>query len=133
MAADPLAVLARLRLLETRAAQQRLAMQLSHAAAAAARVVAAEGALLEERSAGDPADYATWLPRALAERERAAVAERLAESSLQAAQLALAGCRAAERAVALLREQHAAEARRRAERRQQMLLDDAAQRFRRPE
>lgn len=133
MPADPLAVLARLRGLETCAAQQRLATQLGRVAAAAARVAAAEGALLEERGAGDPAGYAAWLPRALAERDRAALAERLAEDSLQAAQSALAECRAAERAVARLREQRAAEARRQAGRRQQALLDDAAQRSRRQE
>ncbi|MDI3307427.1 MAG: hypothetical protein QJR07_21085 [Acetobacteraceae bacterium] len=131
MPPDPLAVLARLRSLETRAAQQRLATQLGRAAAAAARVAAAEGALLEERGAGSPADYAAWLPRALAERERAALAERQAEDSLHMAQAALAECRAAERAVERLREQRTAEARRRSGRRQQMLLDDAAQRFRR--
>jgi hypothetical protein len=132
MPADPLAVLARLRGLETRAAQQRLAGQLGRVAAVAARVVVAEGALLEERDAGDPADYASWLPRALAERERAALAERLAETSLQTARSALADCRAAERAVERLREQHAAEARLQAGRRQQAPLDDAAQRSRRP-
>lgn len=132
MPADPLAVLARLRGLETRAAQQRLATQLARAEAATVRVVAAEAALLEERSAGDPADYASWLPRALAERERTVVAERLAEDSLRTAQSALADCRAAERAVERLREQRAAEARRQAGRRQQALLDDAAQRSRRP-
>ncbi|WP_431270436.1 hypothetical protein [Dankookia sp. P2] len=75
----------------------------------------------------------SWLPRGLAARDRAALAQDQAATRRRDAQAVLAECRAAERAVDLLRDRRAAEARRRARRRVQALLDEAARRSRNAE
>ena len=129
MPRDGLAALARLRRLETVEAKRKLALQLSQEAVAAERLATAAAALQEEH-ATDAAAWRLWLPRGLAERERAALARDHAAARRGAAQAGLAECRAAERAVELLRERRAAEARRGALRRAQALLDEAAQRRR---
>ncbi|TCZ61249.1 hypothetical protein [Roseicella aquatilis] len=123
-----LAALARLRRLETAEAQRRLAVQAGQEAAAAGRLAAA-GAALRGEHAADAEAWRLWLPRGLAERDRAGLARAQEESRLQAAQALLAEARAAERAVEWLRERRAAEARRAAERRAQALLDEAAARL----
>lgn len=129
MTRDPLASLARLRGLETAEAKRRLALLLGQEAAAAERHAAATAALPMEYAAGDAA-WRTWLPRGLAARDRAALAQDQAVARRQEAQAALAACRAAERAVDLLRDRRAIEARRLALRQAQALLDEAAQRRR---
>ena len=129
MARDPLAALARLRGVETAEAKRRLAVQLGQEAVAAERLAAAAAALSAEHAAGDAA-WRLWLPRGLAARDRAVLAQDQAAARRRDAQALLAECRAAERSVALLQERRAAEARRLALRRAQALLDEAAQRGR---
>jgi uncharacterized tellurite resistance protein B-like protein len=129
MARDPLARLARLRRIETEAARRRLGQAAGRADDAKAREAAAGAALTEERAA-HAGDYATWLPRGLAERDRAAVARRIAEAALAETRLALGEARAAERAVELLQEARAEAAACRAARRAQALLDEAGLRRR---
>jgi hypothetical protein len=131
MARDALEALARLRRLETVEARRRLAVPLAQEAAAAERLAAAAAALHAEH-APDGGAWRLWLPRGLAERDRAALAHGQALARLREAQAGLAACRAAERAVGMLREQRAAEARREALRGEQALLDEAAQRPRPP-
>lgn len=129
MARDPLAALARLRSLETSEAKRRLALQVGQEAVATERLVAATAALPAEYAAGDGA-WRLWLPRGLAARDRAALALDQAAGRRRDGQAVVADCRAAERAVELLRERRAAEARRQALRRGQALLDEAARRAR---
>jgi len=129
MADDPLGALARLRRLETAEARRRLAVQLGQEAAAERRLGAAAAALPAEHAL-DGAAWRLWLPRGLAERDRAALARDYAAARRGAAQALLAECRAAERAVAQLREARAEAARRLALRRDQARLDEAAQRTR---
>jgi flagellar biosynthesis chaperone FliJ len=125
MARDPLEVLARLRRLEVEQGRRLLASQREAADAAEARAAAAEAALHAEAGAA-AADYAAFLPRALAERERAAAAVRRAQAALEVARAALADRRAQERAVERLTELRAATAREAAAKREQILLDDHA-------
>jgi flagellar export protein FliJ len=127
---DPLATLARLRSLETDLARQRLAESLGRVAAAEARAATAAGALQAEQGAGQPADYATWLRRGLAERDRAARTLALTEAQSEVARTGLAGARTAERSLERLREQRREAAAERAERRAALLLDDFAARRR---
>lgn len=129
MARDGLGALARLRRLEVAEARRRMALMLAQEAAAAERLAGA-GAALRAEAAADATSWRLWLPRGLAERDRAALARDQAAVRRDQAQDALAEARAAERAVELLREQQAAAARRRAARREQALLDDVAQRRR---
>ncbi|TDH64651.1 hypothetical protein E2C06_01545 [Dankookia rubra] len=129
MARDPIAALARLRWLETAEAKRRLAVQVGQETAAAERHAAAAAALPAEHAVGDAA-WRLWLPRGLASRDRAALAQDQAATRRRDAQAVVAECRAAERAVELLRERRAAEARRRALRQAQALLDEAARRRR---
>jgi flagellar biosynthesis chaperone FliJ len=127
---DPLATLARLRKLETDLARQRLAESLGRVAAAEARAIAAAGALRSEQGAGPPVDYAAWLRRGLAERDRAARALALTEARSEQARTGLAGARTAERSLERLREQRREAMADRAERRATLLLDDLASRRR---
>ena len=81
---DPLAALARLRRLETGAARRRLAEDAGAPARGRARAARPARRCWPSRAPGAPADYAAWLGRGLAERDRAALsaahaAERLAE------------------------------------------------------
>lgn len=123
-----LAALARLRRLETAEAQRRLAVQAGREAAAAEHLATAAAALRGEHAA-DAEAWRLWLPRGLAERDRAGLAREQEAARRQAAQDLLVEARAAERAVEWLRERRAAEARRAAERRAQALLDEAAARL----
>ncbi|MGG5818516.1 flagellar FliJ family protein [Falsiroseomonas sp. HW251] len=123
MPRDPLAVLARLRRLEVEQARRILASQQEALSAAAARAAAADAALDAERH-GAPADYAAFLPKGLAERERAAQALRRAQGSLELARMALADRRTRQRAVEMLAEGRANAARRDAARREQLGLDE---------
>lgn len=118
MARDPLEALARLRRHAVTMERRRLAERLAGLTAAEARQAATAAALVEE-AAGDPADFAAWLPRGLA------------ESRVAAAQDAVAAARAEELALELLRERRAAEEARKAARRAQAALDEAAARRRR--
>lgn len=128
MAHDPLATLTRLRRLESDEARRLLGEANARLAAAEARAAAAEAALATEAGQGDGGDYSRWLPRALAERDRAARAVQFAADSAALARQGLAERRAAERALEELREARAAAARRQAARRAQILLDEAAAR-----
>lgn len=127
MPRDPLTVLARLRRLEVEQARRMLASQQEALTAAHARAAAAETALASEQGS-DPADYAAFLPKGLAEREKAAQAVRRAQASLEVARVALAERRTRERAVELLQAQRDAAARQDAARREQAVLDEAATR-----
>lgn len=119
---DPLVTLARLGRLKTEEARRRLSERLDALGAAEARQAAAQEALAAEADqarSGEVSEapvpvgaYAAWLPRGLAERDRAAAALRLQAGRAEAAREALAGSRAEERAVELLREARAAERRR---------------------
>ena len=128
MARDPLTVLARLRRLEVEQARRMLASQREERDAAATRAAAAEEALRAEAD-GSSVDYAAFLPRGMAERERAAAALRRAQAALELARIALADRRAQERAVEQLAELRAATAQAEAARREQALLDDRAGRL----
>jgi hypothetical protein len=129
MPRDPLDALARLRRLETAEARRRLATQTVQEAAATERRATADAALRAEHAVGDAA-WRLWLPRGLAERDRAALARSQALTRLREAQAGLAACRAAERATEVLQERRAAEMRRLALRRDQGLLDEVAGRAR---
>jgi hypothetical protein len=128
MARDPLAALARLRRLESDAARRVLGEANTRLAAAEARAASASAALAAEARPGGEGDYGRWLLRGLAERDRANRAAGFATDSAELAQQGLAECRAAERALGLLREARAAASRRKALRRAQALLDEAAAR-----
>ncbi|MBL6454796.1 hypothetical protein JMJ55_05635 [Belnapia sp. T6] len=126
MQRDPLAALARLRRLETDMARRALAEAEARLLAAEARASAADSALSAEAGEGMPAEYGAWLRRGLAERDRAARSLGFAEGGAAQARAVLAGHRAAERALANLRESRAEAERRAAARRAQALLDEAA-------
>ncbi len=124
MPRDPLAVLLRLRGLEVLQAQRRLADRLSALSQAEMRAQAACDALREE-GAGDAAELAAWLPRGLAERDRAAALRAQRAASADQARQAVAEARIAQRATETLRAQRREEQRRSEERRNQALLDAA--------
>lgn len=132
MPRDPLAVLARLRRIETDRARRLVAERLARESGAEAGHAAACTALVTEReaAAAHPAAHAAWLPRALAARDRTALARDLAVRDTAAARDALAEARAAERALEMLAEARAAEARRAALRAEQARLDAFAARRR---
>ncbi|MDN3567071.1 hypothetical protein ACFQY5_07725 [Paeniroseomonas aquatica] len=132
MARDPLGALARLRRLETTEAKRRLGEAFHRLGAAEARVAEASARLQAETVAAAPADYAAWLRRGLAERDRAGIAHGLARAGAATAQAVLAEARAAERGLDALREARQAAAAQGAERRAQALLDEAATRRRGP-
>jgi hypothetical protein len=125
MRRDPLAVLLRLRGVETLLARRRLAEDLAAGAAAETKAEAARVALGEEARSAGGADHAAWLPRGLAERDRAVEETRRAGARAVESATALGTARAAERAVERLAETRAAEARREAVRREQVQLDEA--------
>jgi flagellar export protein FliJ len=128
MPPDPLSALARLRRFQVTTARRHLADRHAAAELAVRRQEEAAAALRVEGAQGDAAAYAAWLPRGLAEHDRARLAAHQAESRVAEAQDALGAARAAERLVETLREARAEEARRAALRRGQALLDEAATR-----
>ena len=123
---DPLASLARLRRLETGAARRRLAEAAGCLLVAEDRAGAAGAALLTEQGAGTPADYAAWVGRGMAERDRAALGVAHAAERSAAAQAALAEARVAERCIEQLMRDRAAAAGALAQRKAQAATDDAA-------
>ena len=123
---DPLASLARLRRLQTGAARRRLAEDADRSLAAEARAEAAGAALLAERDAGAPADYAAWIGKGIAERDRTALGATHAAKRLAEGRAALAEARAAERCIEQLMRDRAAAAKSRQERKAQAATDDAA-------
>ena len=125
MARDPLLALARLRRLETDAARRRLGEAFARLAAAEQRVADAAAALQAEATAA-PADYAAWLRRGLAERDRARLSHGFAETGAATTQAVLAGARAAERGLEALRDAKRQAAASRAARKAQAALDEAA-------
>jgi hypothetical protein len=125
-ARDPLAVLARLRRIETDRARRLLGDRLARTAEAEARAVAASDRLGRERAAAAamPADLGAWLARGLAARDRAAAALAQAAATEATARDALAAARAAECAVETLRAARRVAAAREAARGVQAALDD---------
>jgi len=131
MPRDPLQALKRLRRLETATAQKLLAERLAGLAQAEQRAQAASAALAEEAAHAEATDYATWLPRGLAERDRALRLHAHATQRVSEAQLALAAARSSERVVEKLQAQKAESAQQEAQRREQLLLDEVATRQKR--
>lgn len=130
---DPLASLARLRRLQTGAARRRLAEDAGRLLAAEDRERAAGAALLSERTAAPaPADYAAWIGRGVAERDRAALASAAAAKRLAEGRAVLAEARVAERCIQQLMQDRLADTRARLERKAQAATDDAAGRAARP-
>jgi hypothetical protein len=125
---DPLASLARLRRLETAAARRRLAEDADRLLAAEGRADAARAALRMEGEAGPPADYAAWVGRGMAERDRAALGAAHAAERVEQGRTAVAEARVAERCVEQLLMDRRAEARARQMRKAQASMDDAASR-----
>jgi flagellar biosynthesis chaperone FliJ len=131
MRREVLATLARLRHFEVEAARRSLGQAAGRVEVALQDQAAIDAAIAQEGSV-HPAGYTAWLPSGLAERERAGMARRAAEAGLAEARAALAEARAAERALELIREANARSARRKASRREQAGLDEAAARIRAP-
>lgn len=127
---NPFATLARLRRLAVDEAKRDLADALAEAAA---REKAAAAALraLEVEATADPALYGAWLPTGLKRAGEAAAEAEAAELAVETARALLAEARAAERAVELMAERYATAAARRAARKTQAVLDEAAQMRRR--
>ena len=123
---DPLASLARLRRLETGVARRRVAEEADRLLAAEARAEAAQTALLAEQGAGTPADYAAWVKRGVAERDRAALGVAHAADRAARGRAALAEARVAERCIEQLMRDRAAAARALGQRKAQAATDDAA-------
>lgn len=128
--AGTLARLARLRAIEERSAKLELARRLAAQTLAEVEAGRATAAIIAE-AAGAPEDFARWLPRALAARERSQALARIAANQSGKAQ---AGLDAAHRSRRLVDD---ALARRRAEaaagevRKAQAVIDDLVQRPRR--
>ena len=124
--ADPLASLARLRRLQTGTARRRLAEDAGRLLSAETRAEAAGAALRAERDAATPSDYAAWIGRGMAERDRAALGAAHAAERLAQARAALAEARVAEGCIEQLRQDREAAARTRSLRKAQAATDDAA-------
>lgn len=123
---DPLVSLARLRRLETGTARRRLAEEADRLLATEGRAEAADAALRTEGKIGAAADYAAWLGRGLAERNRAALGAAHAAERFALGQAALAEARVAERCIERLMQQQAAVARMKLRHKAQAVADDAA-------
>ncbi len=123
---NPQASLARLRRLQTGTARRRLAEEADRLGAAEGRAEAARAAPRLEAEAGDPADYAAWIGRGMAERDRAAFGAAHAAERFARGQAALAEARVAERCIEQLQQDRAAAARALAARKAQAATDDAA-------
>lgn len=123
---DPLASLARLRRLQTGTARRRLAEDADRLLAAEHRAGVAVAALRAEQDAGAPADYATWVGKGIAERERAALGAAHAAERLAQGRAALAEARVAERCIEQLQRDRAAAARSLLLRKAQAATDEAA-------
>jgi hypothetical protein len=124
--ADKLTRLARLRGIEQRVAMLELARRLATEAEAAGEARRAAHAILAEGKSAAPEDYARWLPRALADRQRTRARVGAATEAADAARDLLAEAlqsrELADEAVAARRAEQAAHAARRA----QAVLDDQA-------
>lgn len=122
---DPLASLARLLRLQTADARRRLGEGGERSRLADARAEAAAAALVAEREDALPADYAAWLGRGVAERDRAVLGAAHAAERLAQGRAALAEARVAERCIEQLLLDRADAARARLLRKEQALADDA--------
>lgn len=123
---DPLAVLAKLRRLETLEAHRLLAERQRALQDAERRRDNAVAAPMQEAATAAPDDMAAWVPGALAERERAKLAVRQSANLHELAREGLALRRLAEKQVALLQEEKQRLATLRDRRKVQALLDDLA-------
>lgn len=124
---DPLASLARLRRLETGLARRRLAEDVGRLLAAEARAEAAGAALLAEQGAAAvPADYAAWVGRGMAERDRATLGAAHAAERLAEGRAALGEARVAERCLEELMRERADATAALLQRKEQAAADDAA-------
>lgn len=129
MRRDSLATLTRLRSIGTAAAKADLARAAVARQDAAAKAEGEARLVLQESPELDmPRTYGTWLVAQLARRQQARADEAEAAVREEQARLALVEARRAERVIELLAESRAAEARRRAGRREAALLDEAASR-----
>jgi hypothetical protein len=123
---DPLASLARLRRLQTGTARRRLAEDAERLLAAEGRAEAARAALRTEAATATPADYAAWIGRGMAERDRAELGAAHAAERLAQGRAALAEARVAERCIEQLMQDREAASRARLVRKAQAATDDAA-------
>lgn len=129
-APDALATLLRLRRLEVLTAQRDLAARRDAVQAAQLAVAAASAALDAEGMAAAPhaGDFTAWLPRGLAQLRAREVELAGAEAAAEQARLALLAARTAENATEALLAAARLEAARLAARKDQMRLDEIAQR-----
>ncbi len=123
---DILAALAQVRHLESGLARRQLAEDADRLTAAGIRAETADAALRTEQAAGAPADYAAWVGKGLAERERTALGVAHAAERHGQARAALTAARVAERCIERLREDCASAERTRHLRKAQAATDDAA-------
>lgn len=125
MPRDPLAILARVKALDLRAAQRGLAEARSAQATAEGQAAAADAMLHNEPPALATPTYDAFLAHGLAERDRLAAEAASRAAASEAAREAVALARGAEKVVAILRERRAAARRREMLRRAQLRLEDA--------
>ncbi|MBR0658791.1 flagellar FliJ family protein [Neoroseomonas oryzicola] len=125
MPRDPLALLARLRQIDTDTARLRLAEAQAQLAAQQDAAAAIERDLQAERPEEAPRTYGDFLARMLAARQRQAAAMVRAGAALEAERRALAAARTQEKVLDALRDRRAAAERRDGLRREQARLEDA--------
>ncbi|NMJ39876.1 hypothetical protein GWK16_01385 [Roseomonas sp. JC162] len=125
MPRDPLAILARLRRIDTDAARLRLAGAQAHLAAQQDAVAAIERELRAEHPEDAPRTYGDFLARMLAARHQQAAALARAGAALDAERDALVAARTQEKVLDALRDRRAAAERRDGLRREQARLEDA--------
>ncbi len=125
MPRDPLAILARLRRIDTDTARLRLAEAQVQLAAQQDAATAIERDLQAERPEEAPRTYGDFLARMLAARQRQAAAVVRAGAALEAERSALAAARTQEKVLDTLRDRRAAAERRDGLRREQARLEDA--------
>jgi hypothetical protein len=123
---DPLASLARLRRLQTGVARRRVTEEADRLLAAERRAQNTDEALLVEQGAAAPADYAAWIGRGIAERDRAALGAAHAADRLKDRRAALAEARVAERCIEQLMRDRTAATKSRLQRKAQAATDDSA-------
>ena len=125
MPRDPLALLARLRQIDTSTARLRLAEAQEQLATQQDAVAATERGLRAEQPEAAPRTYGDFLARMLAARQQQAAALARAGAVLEAERSALAAARTQEKVLDTLRDRRAAAARRDGLRREQTRLEDA--------
>lgn len=125
---DPFSSLARLRRLDLRVAQGRLAEARERLAAEHAAAAAAEAELRGAAPSAAPHTYGAFLARMLDLRQRQAALVAHAEALVEAEREALGTARRAEKVLDALRDRRAVATRRIAARRAQLRLEEASPR-----